>query len=189
MNGQSAFRTRTSWLSIRGNRSPSIGGRSSRASWRRWLLAFRTSAYPAPECPRSTAWVVAGLAFVIAAAGSHATDAGEPECVREAVEWESRKIRLKKDDGTSRRVDSADLPGNICVLERITNLPQYRIRILPGSVKGDPSLEGEWLVKRRNVQIKGGVNVDCPDSKIFANVEIRKERVGGVRAIGEEPCN
>lgn len=148
------------------------------------LSLSHTSKRRASVPPGAIAWVVAGMLLAIAAACSHSTDAGEPVCPVEIVELVPGKIRLQGADGTSKRIDSAELPTPICVLGVVEELPQYRVSVADGQWKG------VWFVKRRNVvRIDGLVNVDCSRSTISASVEIRNERAGGVRAIGEEPCN
>ena len=124
------------------------------------------------------------MLLVIAAAGPHTTPADDSTCVARIVELEPGKIRLRAVDGSSTRVDSAKLPDEICVLEVVKDLPRYRVSIADGE------WEGAWFINRRNVvRIEGLSKPECPPREIVAIVEIRGEREGGVRAIGEEPCD
>lgn len=182
MNGESTVRTGIAGLASLEYRLSRRAGRSSRASWRGRLSLSRTSGRRASEWPGSIAWVVAGLAFVIVAAGPHSSGADDSECVLRIVEFEPGKIRLRGTDGTSKKADSSELPERICVLEEVTGRPQYKVSIEGGR------WEGVWFIKRRNVMQVEGKGAECPPSIISASVEIRSERVGGVRAIGEEPC-
>lgn len=184
MKGKSTIRTGAGGLSSPRSRDSSHANRSPRATWRRRLLLSQTSGRRASHRPGSIARLAGGMLLAIAAACPHSTVADEPECPVEIVELEPGKIRLRGADGTSKRVDSAELLKPICVLEVVEERPQYRVSVADGK------WEGVWLIKRRNVvRIKGLVNVECSRSTISAGVEIRSERAGGVRAIGEEPCN
>ena len=124
------------------------------------------------------------MLLVIAAAGPHSTPADDSKCVPRVVELEPGKIRLRAADGTSKRVDSAELQGDICVLEVVEDRPQYRVSVADGEWKG------VWFIRRRNVaRIEGLRKFICPPPTIVTSVEIRGGREGGVRAIGEEPCD
>ena len=92
-------------------------------------------------------------------------------------------IRIRDGDGVSRKVDSSRLPTPLCVLEVTGKKSRYRVYVKDGELKG------EWLVKRRKVaKVVGAVEVDCSAATVTAGVKIKDKRTGGVRAIGEEPC-
>lgn len=190
MNGESTIRTGTGGLASPECRPSGRSGRSSRAPWRRRLSSSRTSGHRASEWPRSIAWVVTGLALAIVAALPRSSGADDSECVPRVVELEPGKMRIWGTDGSSKRIDSSELRNSsesrnsICILEVIKDRPRYKVSIPHGKWKG------VWLIKRRDVaQTEGLEDPECPPSIIHAGVEIRSERAGGVRAIGEEPCD
>ena len=86
-------------------------------------------------------------------------------------------------DGDSVRIELA-APDAPVLLEVVTDRPQYRVHVATGE------WEGEWFVKRRKVtRMDAMLNVECAPSIVSSKVEIRAERQGGTRAIGEEPCD
>ena len=96
------------------------------------------------------------------------------------LEFEPGKIRIRNSDGDSVRTESSRIPTPLCVLEVLTDRPQYRVYVP----------DGEWFVKRRKVtRIDATLNIECAPSVVTSKVEIRAERHGGTRAIGEEPCD
>ena len=183
MNGLSTVRTAGGGLSSPGHHDSSRAVPLPRAPRRRRSMPH-TFGPRAPGRSGAVARAVAGMLLVIAAAGPHATPADDSKCVGQIVKLEPGRIRLRAADGTSTRVDSAKLPDRICVLEVVEGLPRYRVSITEGE------WEGAWFIKRRNVvRIEGLSKPECPPPEIVAIVEIRGEREGGMRAIGEEPCD
>ena len=131
--------------------------------------------------PRSRSLLVAGLLSILSAAHPPAVCAGE--CVGNILKMESGKVRLRKLDGESVRIDSANIAMPLCVLEVVAELPRYKVFIPDGEWKG------EWLIKRRRVmEIEGALAVDCT-SPVITTLEIKKADSGGYRASGEESCN
>ena len=111
-------------------------------------------------------------------------DAEERKCVAWILQMEPGKIRIRGSDGTSARIDSSRLPTPLCVLEVVAERPRYKVYVADGELKG------VWSIKRRRVaKVDGAVNVDCAATIVSAKVKIKDKRTGGVRAIGEEPCD
>ena len=110
--------------------------------------------------------------------------ADEDPCVAWIHQMEPGMIRIRGGDGVRmERVDSSRLPTPLCVLEIVAEKPRYKVYVKDGELKG------EWLIKRRKVsEIVGAVEVDCSAAIVTAKVKIKDKRTGGVRAIGEEPC-
>ena len=132
----------------------------------------------------SSLLVVVLLFWVVALGGLQSVDAEERGCVGRILELDSGKIRIRNSDGDSVRIESSLLPMPLCVLEVVTDRPQYRVHVTTGE------WEGEWFVKRRKVtRMDATLNVECAPSIVSSKVEIRTERQGGTRAIGEEPCD
>ena len=111
-------------------------------------------------------------------------DAQERVCVANILEFEPGKIRIRNSGGDSVRTESSRIPTPLCVLEVLTDRSQFRVYVPDGE------WEGEWFVKRRKVtRIDATLNIECAPSLVTSKVEIRAERHGGTRAIGEEPCD
>lgn len=138
---------------------------------------------PARRCGNSLPTLVS-LLCAVAVGCLQPVGAEEKPCVGRILEFEPGKIRIRNSDGDSVRIEASRLPTPLCVLEMVTDKPQYRVHVPDGKWKG------EWFVKRRKVaRTDTSLNVDCAPFRVTSKVEIRTEPKGGTRAIGEEPCD
>ena len=139
---------------------------------------------PAQRIWQAVSLVMAALASVSPITYLPSANAEERECVGRILQMEPGKIRIRRSDGTSVRIDSSRLPTPLCVLEVVTEKPRYKVYVVDGELKG------EWSIKRRRVaKMEGAVNVECAATIVSAKLKIKDKRTGGVRAIGEEPCD
>ena len=126
-------------------------------------------------------FLIAGLLSALPVA--HLPSVIADECVGRILKMEPGKVRLRKVDGESVRIDSAAIETPLCVLEVVAELPRYRVFIPDGELKG------VWLIKRRKVmEVEGALAVDCAPP-VITMLETRKSDSGGYRASGEESCN
>ena len=130
---------------------------------------------------RPGSFLIAGLLSTLPVA--HLPSVIADECVGRILKMEPGKVRLRKVDGESVRIDSAAIETPLCVLEVVAELPRYRVLIPDGEWKG------EWLIKRRKVmEVEGALAVDCTPP-VITMLETKKADSGGYRASGEESCN